>query len=120
MQDARRHGVEVRPPDVLFSEVESTLEDLPHAPAARIGLLLIAGLKAETAERIVAARRQRPFANAEDLANSLQLVGAGKHRTKLTVDTNRAFAVLARTNAVIFEEAIAFLSTTIPIGSRCR
>jgi len=68
VQDARRHGVEVRPPDVLFSDVESTLEDLPHAPAARIGLHLIAGLKSETAERIMAARGQRPFASADDLA----------------------------------------------------
>jgi error-prone DNA polymerase len=68
VQDARRHGVEVRPPDVLFSDFESTLEDLPHAPAARIGLHLIAGLRSESAERIVAARRQRPFVSAEDLA----------------------------------------------------
>jgi error-prone DNA polymerase len=68
VQDARRHGVDVRPPDVLFSDVESTLEDLPHAAAVRIGLHLIAGLKAQTAERIVAARRERPFANAGDLA----------------------------------------------------
>lgn len=40
------------------------------------------------------------------------LVGAGKHQdTRLSVDTTQPFAVLARTNAVIFEEAIAFLST---------
>ncbi len=68
VQDARRHRVEVRPPDVLYSDVDSTLEDLPHRPAARIGLHLIAGLKAETAARIVAARRQQPFTSAEDLA----------------------------------------------------
>ena len=68
VQDARRHGVEVRPPDVLYSDVESTLEDLRHAPAARIGLHLIAGLKTDTAERIVAARRAAPFTCAEDLA----------------------------------------------------
>jgi error-prone DNA polymerase len=68
VQDARRHRVEVRPPDVLYSDVESTLEDLPHVPAARIGLHLIAGLKADTAGRIVAARRAAPFTSAEDLA----------------------------------------------------
>jgi error-prone DNA polymerase len=58
----------VRPPDVLYSDVESTLEDIRHAPAARIGLHLIAGLKTDTAERIVAARRAAPFTCAEDLA----------------------------------------------------
>ncbi|AKJ30221.1 error-prone DNA polymerase [Caldimonas brevitalea] len=68
VQDARRHGVEVRPPDVMYSEVESTLEDLPHEPAVRIGLQLMRGLKLETARRIVAARHERPFDSAEDLA----------------------------------------------------
>ena len=68
VQDARRHGVEVRPPDVLYSDVESTLEGIRHVPAARIGLHLIAGLKTDTAERIVAARRAAPFTSAEDLA----------------------------------------------------
>ena len=68
VQDARRHGVEVRPPDVSYSDVESTLEDLPHAPAVRIGLQLIGGLQSATAQRIVGARRRRPFDSAEDLA----------------------------------------------------
>ncbi|WKB55828.1 error-prone DNA polymerase [Eleftheria terrae] len=68
VQDAQRHGVEVRPPDVMYSEVESTLEDLPHTPAVRIGLQLMRGLKQETAQRIVAARQVRPFTSAEDLA----------------------------------------------------
>jgi F-box protein, helicase, 18 len=41
----------------------------------------------------------------------LRLDGGGPVSTRLAVDTRRAFAVLARTNAVVFEEAIAFLST---------
>jgi F-box protein 18 (helicase) len=45
------------------------------------------------------------------LDNTLRIVGAGRSSTRLSVDTNRSFAVLARTNAVVFEEAIAFLST---------
>jgi error-prone DNA polymerase len=68
VQDARRHGVEVRPVDVLHSEVETTLEDLPLQPAVRLGLHMVAGLGAEAAGRIVAARRQQPFGHAEDLA----------------------------------------------------
>ena len=59
VQDAKRHGVEVRPVDVMHSDVDCTLEDLPHPPAVRLGLRMIAGLKAESAERIVAARREQ-------------------------------------------------------------
>jgi F-box protein, helicase, 18 len=39
------------------------------------------------------------------------LVGAGQpQQTKLSVDTRKAFAVIARTNAVVFEEAVNFLA----------
>ena len=39
------------------------------------------------------------------------LVGAGQpQQTRFSVDTGKAFAVIARTNAMIFEEAVAFLS----------
>src|SRR5690606_6621178 len=45
-QDARRHGVEVRPVDVMHSAYDCTLEDMDHqsapAPAVRLGLRLIA------------------------------------------------------------------------------
>jgi hypothetical protein len=37
-QDASRHGVEVRTPDVLWSDHDYTLEDLPHPAAVRLGL----------------------------------------------------------------------------------
>ena len=73
VQDAQRHGVEVRPVDVLTSHVDSTLEDLPHVPAVRLGLRLVAGLRSGAAERIVAARVQCPFESAEDLATRADL-----------------------------------------------
>ena len=68
VQDARRHGVEVRAVDVMYSDVESTLEDLPNPPAVRLGLHMIRGLHAASAARIMDARRQAPFDNAEELA----------------------------------------------------
>jgi error-prone DNA polymerase len=73
VQDARRHGVEVRAVDVMFSALDATLEDLHHTPAVRLGLGLIAGLKRTSAERIVAARAQAPFDSAEDLSRRAQL-----------------------------------------------
>ena len=68
VQDAKRHGVEVRAVDVMVSDVDCTLEDLPHPPVVRLGLRMIAGLKSETMDRIVMARRESIFDSAEDLA----------------------------------------------------
>ena len=73
VQDARRHGVELRPVDVMVSEVDSTLERPSEGgsegqPALRLGLGLVKGLKLQAAERIVAARRERAFDSTEDLA----------------------------------------------------
>jgi error-prone DNA polymerase len=69
VQDARRHGVEVRPVDALVSARDCTLEPGQEgAPAARLGLRLVAGLSSAGGERLVAARRMRPFDSVEDLA----------------------------------------------------
>lgn len=78
VQDAQRHGVEVRPVDVCASAVDSTLEDLhadlPGGPCAvRLGLRQIAGLGQDTLERLVAARQTRPFTDADDLARRAAL-----------------------------------------------
>ncbi|MGE0290473.1 MAG: error-prone DNA polymerase [Bradyrhizobium sp.] len=73
VQDAKRHQVAVRPVDVLASEVDCTLEDLPHAPAVRLGLRMVDKLKAGAAERIARARSDSPFDSAEDLARRAEL-----------------------------------------------
>ncbi len=83
IQDARRHGVTVHGPDVTVSRWESTLESLGSGtaapPAARLGLQLVKGLSRDAAERIVAARAARPFADVDDLALRAEL-GAGELR----------------------------------------
>ncbi|RZL04164.1 MAG: error-prone DNA polymerase [Rubrivivax sp.] len=68
VQDAKRHGVEVRPADVMYSDVDCTLEDKDHRPAVRLGLRLLSGLKTESAASIVATRQAQVFDSAEDLA----------------------------------------------------
>ena len=73
VQDAKRHGVEVRRVDVMHSDSDCTLEGLPHPPSVRLGLRLVAGLKAASAERIVAAQRAAPFDSADDLARRAAL-----------------------------------------------
>ena len=74
VQDARRHGVEVRPVDVLVSDRDCTLETThTDAPAARLGLRLVAELSGAGAERLVAARSDRPFSSVDDLARRARL-----------------------------------------------
>ncbi|MDQ8034216.1 MAG: error-prone DNA polymerase, partial [Bordetella sp.] len=73
VQDARRHGVEVRPVDVMHSALECTLEDIDHQPAVRLGLQMVAGLKEASARRIVQARESQVFEEAEDLARRAAL-----------------------------------------------
>lgn len=64
--DARRHGVDVRPPDVAASDRDCTLEQA--GPALRLGLCLVSGLSERGAHRIVAARNAQPFTDVADLA----------------------------------------------------
>jgi error-prone DNA polymerase len=71
VQDARRHGVEVRPADVSASDWDCTLErraDGGAQPAVRLGLRLVSGFSQASAERLMAARRLRAFAGTDDLA----------------------------------------------------
>jgi error-prone DNA polymerase len=73
VQDAKRHGVEVRAADVMLSDVDCTLEDLPYPPAVRLGLRMISGLQSESMTRIVAARHEQVFDSAEDLARRARI-----------------------------------------------
>jgi len=79
VQDAQRHGVEVRPIDVRTSDWDCTLEhragDSPD-PALRLGLRLVKGLAEEAAQRLVDARARRQghaFASAQQLAEQASL-----------------------------------------------
>ena len=67
IQDARRHGLDVRPADAQHSHWDHRLE-LPagpgRQPALRLGLRLVKGLKEETG---LAIADRQPFRDAEDL-----------------------------------------------------
>ncbi|MBB3117656.1 error-prone DNA polymerase [Pseudoduganella violacea] len=80
VQDAKRHGVEVRPVDLIVSDWDSTLEEQEGSrarradqPAVRLGFSMLRGMRPEAAARIVAARAQRPFASVADLARRADL-----------------------------------------------
>ncbi len=61
VRDAREHGVEVRPPDVNFSEWDNTLELSTDGdgPALRLGFRQISGFKEDWAGNIVPRRGNR-------------------------------------------------------------
>jgi len=62
VQDARRHGVEVRPPDVTASDWDCTLEQ----GAVRLGLRMTSGLSEAAGRRIFSAK---PYSSVADLAH---------------------------------------------------
>ncbi|OFX19626.1 MAG: error-prone DNA polymerase [Anaeromyxobacter sp. RBG_16_69_14] len=88
VEDAKRHGVEVRGADVVRSDWESTLEGADpgrslrqgERPALRVGLCVVRGLPRAVGEAVVAARRQRPFASIADLARRAALSPAWLER----------------------------------------
>jgi error-prone DNA polymerase len=65
IQDARRHGVAVLPPDATASDWDCTLE---QPGKVRLGLREISGFSQAAAERIATARRGLPFQDVADLA----------------------------------------------------
>lgn len=94
VDDARRHGVEVRRPDINASAAKATLEctaetrwgsapgEPPHqwglgGPAVRLGLSSVRGVGDEVAERIVAERTANgPYRSMSDLARRVELTAA--------------------------------------------
>jgi error-prone DNA polymerase len=72
-QELRRNGVTVLPVDVSVSHWHCTLEPGTPGPALRLGLCLVRTLREADAERIVDARRKRPFSDIDDLSARAQL-----------------------------------------------
>ncbi len=64
IQDARRHGVKVLPPDVTASDWDSRMDE---NGAVRLGLREIKGLSGAAGERVAVNRKKRPFLDIADL-----------------------------------------------------
>ncbi|AOY02247.1 error-prone DNA polymerase [Jeongeupia sp. USM3] len=92
IQDARRHGVEVRPVEIGHSDWDCTLEP-GHGPqaAVRLGLRQVKGLGEDAGRRIVAARPAGGYGSVDQL---LRLSGADP-RTLAALTESDALAALA-------------------------
>ena len=79
IQDAVRHGIEIRPLDVRISQWDHTLEQVNNAAATaskwalRLGLRMIKGLSQASAQGIMQAQTTGPITDSQDLATRAQL-----------------------------------------------
>lgn len=81
LQDARRHGIEVRPVDVCHSDWDCGLEPGAEAqPAIRLGLRMIRGLREADARGIESARRTQAFSDVDDLSRRAGLDARARER----------------------------------------
>jgi error-prone DNA polymerase len=71
VQDAKRHGVEVLPPDVNHSQWDHTLEGPERK--LRLGLRLIQGLSSKGAERLCQQRPAQGYRSASELRQRADL-----------------------------------------------
>jgi error-prone DNA polymerase len=96
VRDAREHGVEVRPPDVMFSAWDTTLEekDDPRETLrpVRLGLHQVKGLKAVDGEGLVRARA----AGARTVQDFARLSGCSRRSLELLAEAD-AFRSLGLT-----------------------
>jgi error-prone DNA polymerase len=102
VRDAREHGVEVRPPDVLASDWDCTLEESPPSRgkgteparlrAVRLGLRQIKGLNQGEADRLIKARD----AGARILTDLVQAARLSRRAVELLAEAD-AFASLGLT-----------------------
>jgi len=113
VRDARAHGVEVRPVDACVSLWDSTLERRTDGePALRLGLHLVKSLTRAGAERLIAARAQRPLDSVPDLA-----VRAGLDRGDLeALAAAGAFAALSGNRHLAFWE-VAGSERPLPLAA---
>jgi error-prone DNA polymerase len=91
VEDLKRHRVEVRSPDVLHSDWDSTLE----GPTVRLGLRLIHGLGEKSAKSITFERSIKPFNTIDDLQSRCDLTSGGLFRLA-AADAFRSFGIPRR------------------------
>ena len=99
LQDVRRHGVTVRPVDVLHSDWDNTLEGGEAGgaqPAIRLGLRQIHGLSAEAGARIV---RARLASTPDDLASLCRCAGLDRREAALLAEAGALQSLAGHRNA---------------------
>ncbi|NKB77249.1 MAG: DNA polymerase III subunit alpha [Gammaproteobacteria bacterium] len=77
INDAKQHGVEIRPIDINTSQVDSSLApsraNKGDQPAVRLGLRLVKGLSKESMDSIISHRSSLQFKTVQELAQRCHL-----------------------------------------------
>ena len=108
VQDARRHGVQVLPVDVAVSGWEAALEESAGqgaqgaAPAVRLGLNSLFGMRVEAARRIEDARAIAAFPDVADLARR---GGLDRHDLQVLAAGNALQALAGNRRAALWQAA---------------
>lgn len=103
VQDGRRHGVQVLPVDVAVSGWEAALdEEQGGAPAVRLGLNSLFGMRGEAAQRIEDARAIAAFADVADLARR---GGLDRHDLQVLAAGNALHALAGHRRAALWQAA---------------
>ena len=123
VQDARRHGVEVRAADARSSDWDCTLERRQDGAAAlRLGLRLVKGLSRPAALRLAAARGERRFESVQDLAEraGLEPRELGLLAAAGVLGVSRAIATARRgTSRELWHQCRYYRSRASPRAFRC-
>ncbi|MGI6458551.1 MAG: DNA polymerase III subunit alpha [Candidatus Hydrogenedentales bacterium] len=96
VEEARRLGIEVRPPDINKSRFEYAAEDR----AIRMGFVEVRQLAQKTVDAILAGRAKRPF---ESLAEVWSRTGMSRPEAEALIQAG-AFDVFGRTRPALFWE----------------
>ena len=113
VQDARRHGVEVRPIDVNASDWDCGLEPGAAGPALRLGLRLARGMSAASAASLVAARGAGAFASVQDLAGR---TGIGRRELEVLAACGALAAIAGHRHRAAW--AVAGAEPPLPLWPR--
>jgi error-prone DNA polymerase len=101
VQDARRHGVEVRAADVMHSGWDAALEPAgPGRMAVRLGLSQLRGMRREAAFRIEDARAVQPFDSVADLARRC---GLERHDLQVLAGANALLALAGNRRQALWQ-----------------
>lgn len=108
VEDAQRHGLRIKPVDVLRSSWSCTLEKEDNSTLSlRLGFRYVRGMREGSAVELQAARAMRPFGSIEELARrvpslsradlttlaevgALNTIGEGVHRREALWQVERA------------------------------
>ncbi len=116
--DCATNGIRILPPDVNQSQLDFTVEALPHDGSAeprraiRFGLGAIKNVGDAGAQAILAGRGDRPFANLDDLCRRVDLRAIGKRALEPLVRAGALDCLGSRDGILELLDRIISLSDT--------